>query len=281
MRNTFFTPQTAVIVAAILLMPSYNMGNDQPPSGGDGGDGGDGGVGIVSNPGAGVTFGGYSYATVVLGNGQEWLAENLRTTTYANGDPIPNVTDGLQWIGQTTGAWVHYEDDASHLNSLLVQVKNPKNEQIAADYGKLYNWFAVADPRNVCPTAWHVPTKAEWSALLSYLDPAYKVNDQTSYTAGGKMKSTGTQYWKSPNNGATNESGFSGLPGGQRYGNGGYFTELGSQGNWWTATEDAEGVQGENGAEEAKFFRLHFNTNRMERFSSDKRTGLCVRCVRD
>jgi hypothetical protein len=104
-----------------------------------------GGGGIVTNPGAGVTFNGYTYSSIVLGNGQEWMAENLRTTTYANGDPIPNVTDNTQWQNLTTGAWAHYNNDS--------QYENP--------YGKLYNWYAVDDSRNVCPTGWHVPSDAE------------------------------------------------------------------------------------------------------------------------
>ena len=82
-----------------------------------------GGGGIVTNPGAGVTFDGYTYPSIVLGNGQEWMAENLRTTTYANGDPIPNITDDTQWENLTTGAWSHYNNDS--------QYENP--------YGKLYN----------------------------------------------------------------------------------------------------------------------------------------------
>ena len=112
-----------------------------------------GGGGIVTNPGAGVNFNGYTYTSIVLGNGQEWIAENLRTTTYANGDLIPNVTDGTQWSNLTTGAWVHYNNDN--------QYENP--------YGKLYNWYTVADPRNVCPTGWHVPTDAEYTLLTDYL----------------------------------------------------------------------------------------------------------------
>jgi uncharacterized protein (TIGR02145 family) len=170
-----------------------------------------GGGGIVTNPGAGVTFNGYTYASIVLGNGQEWMSENLRTTTYANGDPIPNVTDNTQWLNLTTGAWSHYNNDS--------QYENP--------YGKLYNWYTVSDPRNVCPTGWHVPTDAEYTLLTDYLggEPV----------AGGKMKSTGTQYWQNPNTSATNESGFSGLPGGGRLSDGTFFDiEIYTQ--WWSST---------------------------------------------
>jgi uncharacterized protein (TIGR02145 family) len=208
------------------------------------------GGGIVSNPGAGVTFGGYTYATVVLGNGQEWMAENLRTTTYANGDPIPNVTDNAAWRQLTTGAWAHHENNASY--------ENP--------YGKLYNWYAVADPRNVCPTNWHVPTDAELTVLSDYLGG--------ENVAGGKMKSAGTQYWPAPNTGATNESGFSGLPGGGRNGfSSGAFYGLGNFGIWWSASE--------SGAENAWLRLLSGNDAAIDRDYFNKRYGVSVRCLRD
>ena len=207
-----------------------------------------GGGGIVTNPGAGVTFNGYTYTSIVLGNGQEWMAENLRTTTYANGDPIPNVTDANQWVNLTTGAWVHYNNDS--------QYENP--------YGKLYNWYTVNDPRNVCPTGWHVPTDAEWTVLSDYLggEPV----------AGGKMKSTGTQYWSSPNTDATNESGFSGLPGGDRFGSG-TFGSIGSLGYWWSSTES-----GTNGAWDRG---LDYSSGGVYRYDVNERVGLSVRCLRD
>jgi len=163
-------------------------------------------------PGAGVTdIDGNLYQTIIVNN-QEWMAENLRTITYANGDPIPNVTDDMQWQNLTTGAWAHYNNDS--------QYENP--------YGKLYNWYSVSDPRNVCPTGWHVPSDAEWTVLTDYLGG--------ENVAGGKMKSTGTQYWLIPNQDATNESGFSGLPGGRRYASG-HFESVGEYGMWWTSTE--------------------------------------------
>jgi uncharacterized protein (TIGR02145 family) len=213
-----------------------------------------GGGGIVSNPGAGVTFGGYTYATVVLGNGQEWMAENLRTTTYANGAPIPNVTDNTAWSQLNTGAWAHYMNNSSY--------ENP--------YGKLYNWYAVADPRNVCPTGWHVPTVAEWTVLNNYLGGAG--------VAGGKMKSTGTQYWNAPNTGATNESDFSGLPGGYRYYDGsnfndGIFGSLGRDGDLWSASE--------SGAEDAWTRTLSYSNAALNAGSAKKRSGYSVRCLRD
>jgi uncharacterized protein (TIGR02145 family) len=210
---------------------------------------GGGGGGIVSNPGAGVTFGGYTYASVVLGNGQEWMAENLRTTTYANGDPIPNVTDNGAWTQLTTGAWAYYENNVSY--------ENP--------YGKLYNWYAAADPRNVCPAGWHVPTDAEWAVLTDYLGG--------ENVSGGKMKSTGTQYWNAPNSGATNESGFSGLPGGYRLSLNGNFNSLGNLGYWWSASE--------SDAELAWYRLLDYTNAVISRVNFYKRLGFSVRCLRD
>ena len=206
-----------------------------------------GGGGIVTNPGAGVTFDGYTYASIVLGNGQEWMAENLRTTTYANGDPIPNVTDGAQWNDLNTGAWAYYDNN--------IQYDNP--------YGKLYNWYTVPDPRNLCPTGWHVPTDAEWTVLTDYLggEPV----------AGGKMKSTGTQHWLFPNIDATNESGFSGLPGGVRYYLDGSFSNINYKGFWWSSTEVfgspwLRTLDYENG-----------NANRQQNY---KKYGFSVRCLK-
>jgi uncharacterized protein (TIGR02145 family) len=216
------------------------------------------GGGVLYTPGPGVTDqNGNTYATIILNNGQEWLAENLRTTTYANGDPIPNVTDNTAWTQLTTGAWAHYENNASY--------ENP--------YGKLYNWYAVADPRNVCPTNWHVPTDAEWNTLVNYLDPANGNNGEYSSTAGGKMKSTGTQYWQAPNTGATNESGFSGLPGGLRSYVVGSFSNLGSSGTWWSVSE--------SGAEFAWYRNLSATNAVINRNYFSKRHGLSVRCLRD
>jgi len=195
---------------------------------------------------------GNTYATIQIGT-QVWMAENLRTTRYRNGDPIPNVTDGTQWGNLNTGAWAHYDNDSQH--------EKP--------YGKLYNWYAVADPRNVCPTGWHVPTDAEWTVLEDHLgDERFG-----SLIAGGRMKSTGTQYWEAPNSGATNLSGFSGLPGGARDGSDGRFLHLGNVGLWWSASE--------SGAEGAWNRYLRYLNADVYRDAFNKRDGFCLRCVRD
>ena len=206
------------------------------------------GSNIVSNPGAGVTFDGYSYPSIVLGNGQEWMAENLRTSTYANGDPIPNVTDNAQWQNLTTGAWAQYNNDS--------QNENP--------YGKLYNWYTVADPRNVCPTGWHVPADAEYTLLTDYLGG--------ESIAGGKMKSTGIQYWTTPNTDATNESGFSGLPGGRR-GYDGPFYDIGFPGFWWSSTDVL--------TTSAWLRYLSYDAGNVFRDNASRFSGFSVRCLRD
>jgi len=207
-----------------------------------------GGGGIVTNPGAGVTFDGYNYSSIVLGNGQEWMAENLRSSSYANGDPIPNITDNTIWSNLTTGAWEHYNYDSLY--------DNP--------YGKLYNWYTVADPRNVCPTGWHVPSDAEWTVLSDYLGG--------EAVAGGKMKSTGTAYWLTPNTDATNESGFSSLPGGCR-GFNGTFAYAGTHGWWWSSTEfDTDNAWGR---------ALGHDGGSVGRCANYKASGFPVRCLRD
>jgi len=128
------------------------------------------------------------YLTIKIGD-QLWMAENLKVSRYRNGDNIPNVPDTSEWVNLTTGAWVYYNNDSS-------------NDET---YGKLYNWYAVDDNRGLCPTGWHVPSEEEWTTLTIFL---------IGRNVGGTMKST--TGWNSPNTGATNESGFSGLPGGNR-----------------------------------------------------------------
>lgn len=156
------------------------------------------------------------YSTVVIGN-QEWFAVNLKTTKYNNGTPIPNVTSNSDWGNLTTGAYAWYENnEATYKNA----------------YGALYNWYAV-NTGNLCPTGWRVPTDAEWTTLANYVGG--------ESVAGGKLKSTRTApdahpRWESPNTGATDEYGFSALPGGYRSGSGG-FSSIGGNGNWWSSTE--------------------------------------------
>jgi uncharacterized protein (TIGR02145 family) len=187
------------------------------------------------------------YKTIVIGS-QEWMAENLKTTIYRNGDAIANVIDNTQWSNLTTGAWCSYNNDS----------------QYDCPYGKLYNWYAAADSRSVCPTGWHVPTDAEWTILTTFLGGPS--------SAGGKMKSTGTQHWLSPNAEATNESGFSGLPAGGRSSLGAS-NDLGGYGIWWSSSELP--------ASYAWYRSLDYNSGEVIRFNFIKRNGFSVRCIKD
>lgn len=210
-----------------------------------------GGGGIVSNLGAGVVFDGYTYSSIVLGNGQEWMAENLRTSVFSNGDLIPNVTDPIQWAGLSSVAW------ASQSNSI-------SNENI---YGKLYNWYVAVDSRNACPTNWHVPTHQDWTNLFNYLGG--------ENVAGGKMKTTGTQIWWSPNGNATNESGFSALPGGYRNYSDGVFHGVPGDGTWWSSNEGPSSSMWSFsiGYLDGGIYRGHYSHN--------QNYGFSIRCIKD
>lgn len=186
--------------------------------------------------------------TVKIGT-QVWISKNLDVSHYRNGDRIPQVTGPIRWKKLTTGAWCWYNNDSA---------------TYAATYGKLYNWYAVNDPRGLAPTGWHVPSDAEWTTLSTFLGG--------DAVAGGKMKETGTTHWVSPNFGATNSSGFTGLPGGIRD-EGGIFYYIGLNGIWWSSTEDITTY--------ARGRSLGFGNRFVSRYVADKRNGFSVRCLRD
>jgi uncharacterized protein (TIGR02145 family) len=187
------------------------------------------------------------YHTVKIGN-QWWMAENLKVSRYRNGDAIPFMPQNTDWSNLETGAYGYYNNDAN-------------NEAI---YGRLYNWYAVDDSRNLAPAGWHVPNDVEWSSCVEYLggDPV----------AGGKMKSSGYTHWDSPNTGATNESGFSALPGGYRSSLGDYFF-MGSSAFFWSSME----INGANGWS----CSLNCLYSNVYSHTYGKRYGLSVRLVKD
>lgn len=158
------------------------------------------------------------YHTLVIG-GQTWLMENLKTTHYRNGDVIPNVTDSSAWGYLTTGAMCWFENDFPTYGSI---------------YGGLYNFYAAVDSRGLAPEGWHIPTDEEWTTLRDYLGGAFA-------NPGGKLKETGFAHWLSPNTGATNETGFTALPGGFRGATGpnssrGIFGALNEVAYFWSST---------------------------------------------
>ena len=189
--------------------------------------------------------------TVVIGT-QQWMEKNLDVLTYRNGDVIPQVTDTKAWAALTTGAWCYFNDDPSGYGSI---------------YGKLYNWYAVNDPRGLAPQGWHIPTDEEWTSLRTKLG---------GELAGAKMKTT--TRWINPTNaykgaGTTNESGFSGLPGICREESGKFFTYIGQVGYWWTASDYS--------TSNAYYRLLSYDTDNFLKGNENKKRGFSVRCIRD
>jgi uncharacterized protein (TIGR02145 family) len=195
---------------------------------------------------------GNTYLPVTICN-QTWTKSNLNVSHYRNGDEIPQVTNPTQWANLTTGAWCYYNND-------------PANGAI---YGKMYNWYAVNDPRGLAPAGWHIPSNTEWTELTNCLGGTF-IDAVTIGIAGGKMKEVGTTYWSPPNTGATNSSGFTGRPGGQRnyFGN----FETIQVGSWWSSSENG------NFAYHRSIF---YNTTTIVRSGLGKSTGIYVRCVKD
>ena len=153
------------------------------------------------------------YQTANIGT-QVWMKENLKVTRYRNGELIGTTTlASLDVSGESHPKyqWVYNGDEAN-----------------VTVYGRLYTWYAVTDSRYICPTGWHIPTDDEWTTLTTYLG-GFKV-------AGGKLKETSAAHWQSPNTGATNETGFTALPGSYR-GINGEFSHFGIYGGWWSSSE--------------------------------------------
>ncbi|MES2775841.1 MAG: fibrobacter succinogenes major paralogous domain-containing protein [Bacteroidota bacterium] len=179
-----------------------------------------------------------------------WTTRNLDVTTYRNGDPIPLVTDPNVWKNLTYGAYCYINND-------------PANGAI---YGPLYNWYAVNDPRGLLPAGWHIPSETEWNEIFDCLGGWSN--------AGGKMKEAGTVHWTSPNLGATNASGFTGLPGGYRNFQG-TFGNVNGFGYWWSNTTNA------SNANQAWHFYLSYTSSQALSGYFEKTWGFSVRCIRD
>ncbi|MFH1050440.1 MAG: fibrobacter succinogenes major paralogous domain-containing protein [bacterium] len=182
---------------------------------------------------------------------QIWMTKNLDVLLYKNGDTIRHAQTQSEWQDANTkqqGAWCYYDNDYNN----------------SCKYGKLYNWFAVNDTRGIAPAGWHIPTVAEWIELFNCLGGAD--------VACGKLKEAGIENWANPNNGATNESGFTALPGGYRYFDG-VFHNFGGYGYFWTSSE--------NNATTAFSNHLYFDRISILSTISFKGDGQSVRCVKD
>jgi uncharacterized protein (TIGR02145 family) len=187
------------------------------------------------------------YNTITIGT-QTWMKENLKVTKYNDGTAIPLVTDNTAWGALSTPGYCWYNNDQTTYGNT---------------YGALYNWYTV-NIGKLCPTGWHVPTDAEWTTLTTFLGG--------ESVSGGKLKETGTTHWLSPNTGATNETGFTALPGGYRNYDG-TFHFIGYYGFWWSATENITST--------AWYRFMYYNSSGVGRSYYDKRYGLSVRCLRD
>ena len=186
------------------------------------------------------------YHTVKIGT-QIWMVENLRTTRYNDGVSIPLVSENSSWAMLNTPGYCWQNNDIA-------------NKKL---YGALYNWYAV-DMGKLCPSGWHVPTDNEWITLISYLGG--------EAIAGGKLKESGLAHWISPNTGATNETGFTALPGNSR-GSDGSYNQIGPYGYWWTSTSDNQS--------NAVLRGMYYPKSSIDRSALSKEFGFSVRCIKN
>jgi uncharacterized protein (TIGR02145 family) len=196
------------------------------------------------------------YTSVLIGD-QIWMVENLQTTKFNDGSPIPHITDSAEWRNNNTPAYCWYDN---------------KKIEYQYPYGALYNWYAV-NTNKLCPTGWHVPSAKDWSDLSDFLGG--------QAIAGSQLKEVGTKHWCEPNSDATNQTGFTAVPGGTRSSTGeffarGYFygySDCGVYGDWWTSTEDFSDMAiGKN---------LAANSSELTTSYTFKGTGYSVRCIKD
>jgi uncharacterized protein (TIGR02145 family) len=220
-----------IAVISIMLMLSNSCKKDEN---------------AVPPPSTVTDLDGNVYHTLIIGS-QVWLQENLKTTRYRNGNPIPGVTDSIEWNSVTAGAYCTYDN-------------NPDNKAV---YGFLYNWKAVSSKDTLAPKGWHVPTQTEWTILSNYLG---------GQGVGGRLKETGAAHWQSPNVGASNQVLFTALPGGMRSVHG-VFSGLGTLGTWWTSTGD--------GSFDAWGRYINYNDSTLFRYDDSWKAGFSVRCIMD
>jgi len=217
-------------------------------------------------------FEGNLYTTVRIGN-QCWMRENMRTRHYSNGDTLVNG-NGMGYYDpyDTTKYWFDYDDDPN----------------VSAIYGRLYTWSAVMNGihgpnfsmiQGICPAGWHVPTDEEWLSLenfLGWISDEAKQMEWGGTNAGGKLKEAGYEHWLYPNVGATNESGFSALPGGAGSPMG-YSFSLKYEGYWWTATPDELDPE----YKEIYLRMLSYGLYSIEKFSDWRGFAYSIRCLKN
>lgn len=187
------------------------------------------------------------YRTVQIGT-QVWMAENLKVTKFKNGDPIVKIIDDSKWEQISEAGFCFYDN----------------NKQLAKSYGNLYNWHVINDARGICPEGWHVPTKDDWQKLSDYLGG--------NEYSGDKMKETGIKFWNAPNKEATNESGFTALPGGGRDEFGKFIIDRYGA-HWWSSSED--------GTVDAVVRSIYYGYASLMEDSYHKNSGFSIRCLKN
>jgi uncharacterized protein (TIGR02145 family) len=189
---------------------------------------------------------GFEYKIIRMGT-QTWMAQNLNVTRFRNGDPIMEATTDEEWkkaYNDKTPAWCYYQNE-------------PEN---GSTYGKLYNWYAVTDPRGLAPEKWRVPNLEEWNRMIMFLGKNDRAGDLLKDVTGWKGRGSGN-----------NKSGFKALPGGNRSVTG-TFQSMRAWGYWWSSQEHA--------SETAIGFDLGYSRKKINRFAFIKGHGFSVRCVR-
>ncbi len=187
---------------------------------------------------------GNTYNVIVIGK-QGWMKENLRVEHFNDGAVIPNITGATEWAALTSGAWCDYNNSTSN----------------GTAYGKLYNGFAV-ETGKLCPEGWRVPTSGDWTELRDFLGGRN--------VAGGKIRQVGTSLWKAPNEGATNSSEFTALPGGFRGPNGLYYM-MSEIAMWWSSSTSADKLP--------YWITSYTNLELVENNPVPKTNGIAVRCI--
>jgi uncharacterized protein (TIGR02145 family) len=193
---------------------------------------------------------GNAYAVIQIGK-QSWMAENLLTRTLSDGTPIARVEGYDEWASLTTPAYCWYNNDSANMEN----------------FGALYNYYTI-ETGKLCPDGWRVPTDEDWIELESFLGGAS--------LAGGAMKESGTEHWKTPNTLATNESGFTALPGGYRSYNGTFNLQR-INAYWWSSSE--KNWYGASGR--VVFRNLQYKNQELFRHVAEKTNGFSVRCVKN
>jgi len=187
------------------------------------------------------------YPVITIGK-QDWMAENLKTTKYNDGSPIPFITENKAWKVLKTPGYCWFDNNA-------------ENKEV---FGALYNWYTV-DTKKLCPKGWYVPSASDWKIMISYL------GDEN--TAGDKLKESGSAHWKYSLTIVTNEFGFTALPGGFRLYTGGFPDTGNSYAVWWSATRYDDML--------AWNWGLYFSSSKIFNGCENKQAGLSVRCIMD